>query len=137
MKKKKTKKERIEELEKRIEQLEEKLSKRVATSQQANNISATEGISGAFSYAIDSAQKQAPEFWYVDIQKEKDSELLPKFKEWFNKVTGGGFEFIFPLYGYSGWNSNNGYDCHGYCWGANSDKMQKITLNEWNHWFNK
>jgi hypothetical protein len=143
---KKTKKERIEELENLYQKLEEKFeafcsefSEKVVASQHSNNISATEGISGAFSYAIDSAQKQAPEFWYVDIVEEKDSELLPKFKEWYlKKAELSGFAKNWSVMGYAGRKNDNGYDREDNAEDfKNSDKMQKITLNEWNKWFNK
>jgi hypothetical protein len=83
-------------------------------------------------------KKQPPEFWYIDIVEEKDSELLPKFKKWYLKKINTRIDFIYSKYGFSGWRSFNGYDwisIRG--WEANSDKMQKITLNQWNNWFNK
>jgi len=126
---KKTKKERIEELEKRVEQLEKaieigmkELSK--LTDPKFNRFSQPE--------------KQAPEFWYVDIVEEKDSELLPKFKEWF--LEKAEFEWLFGSnnYGWSNSPSRNGYQATDILEDfVNSDKMQKITLNEWNNWFNK
>lgn len=189
---KKTKKQRIEELESLYKKLEEKFetfcsefSKKVATSQQVNNLSATEGISDAFSYAIDSVQKQnledaksmvndkdelwnffknehclnlldseiediihevnkyqqqkqAPEFWYVDIVEEKDSELLPKFKEWFDRAAKVSWNFDNNFYGYCGSVIYDGYYTHDILdYFENSDKMQKITLQQWNQWFNK
>jgi len=84
------------------------------------------------------SENQAPEFWYIDIVEEKDSELLPTFKEWFYVNIGFIVRFHFRLLGYSGINSNKGFDfgdeeIEFY----NSDKMQKITLNEWDSWFNK
>jgi hypothetical protein len=87
---------------------------------------------------IKESEKKAPEFWYVDIVEEKDSELLPKFKKWYLKKINTRIDFIYSKYGFSGWRSFNGYDwisIRG--WEANSDKMQKITLNQWNNWFNK
>lgn len=79
-----------------------------------------------------------PEFWYVDIVEEKDSELLPKFKEWFNDKSGQDYKFVSCFYGFSNLCINNGYECGSLIEHFdNSDKMQKITLNEWNMWFNK
>jgi hypothetical protein len=116
---KKTKKERIEELESEVKLL----------------ISRVEFLEKRY---LNIPEKQAPEFWYVDIVEEKDSELLPKFKKWYLKKINTRIDFIYSKYGFSGWRSFNGYDwisIRG--WEANSDKMQKITLNQWNNWFNK
>jgi hypothetical protein len=131
---KKTKTQRIEELEKRVEQLENKL----------NNFAFGLDFAQGESIQVETEIKQAPEFWYVDIQEEKDSELLPTFKEWFAKKVGFGIHFDYYKYGFSGAGHYDGYDWDGYDWvtitrdwEANSDKMQKITLNEWDSWFNK
>lgn len=81
---------------------------------------------------------KAPEFWYVDIVEEKDSELLPKFKEWYNKVTNGDFSFCYKIYGFFGYNFYNNFDFENQVeYLKHPDKMQKITLNEWDKWFNK
>ena len=85
--------------------------------------------------------KQSPEFWYVDIQEEKYSELLPKFKEWFVENSAEEWMFNSRFYGKSCFendNSSKGYQpTSSIEQFHNSDKMQKITLNEWNNWFNK
>jgi hypothetical protein len=88
---------------------------------------------------IKESEKQAPEFWYVDINEEKDSELLPTFKEWFSKKVEFRMSFDYSYYGYSNRGNYDGYDWVTYTrgWEGNSDKMQKITLNEWDTWFNK
>ncbi len=89
-----------------------------------------------------------PEFWYVDIQEEKDSELLPTFKEWFSKKVNFKINFDYSYYGYSNCGHFGGYDwvttrywegdlVTARNWEGNSDKMQKITLKEWDSWFNK
>jgi hypothetical protein len=127
---KKTKKERIEELEKRVEELE----KAVKIGMDELTKITTLRINGK----IKEPEKQAPEFWYIDIREEKDSELLPTFKEWFLKKINTRIDFIHSKYGFSGSRKFNGYDwisIRG--WEDNSDKMQKITLNEWDTWFNK
>jgi hypothetical protein len=128
---KKTKKERIEELEKRVEELE----KAVKIGMDELTKITTLRINGK----IKEPEKQSPQFWYVDIVEEKDSELLPRFKEWFLKKINTRIEFIHSKYGFSGWRNFNGYDWVTYTrdWEGNSDKMQKITLNEWSTWFNK
>jgi len=41
------------------------------------------------------------------------------------------------MYGISKYSPFNGYEPRLGGWYANSDKMQKITLNELNNWFNK
>jgi hypothetical protein len=127
---KKTKKERIEELEKRVKQLE----KAVKIGMDELTKITTLRINGK----IKESEKQAPEFWYVDIVEEKDSELLPTFKEWF--VEKAEFEWSFDSnnYGYSNSLWRKGYQASDEFEDfVNSDKMQKITLNEWNEWFNK
>jgi hypothetical protein len=87
---------------------------------------------------IKESEKQAPEFWYVDIQEEKDSELLPTFKEWFDEKVEFRINFEYYKYGYSGAGHYDGYDwVTTRDWEGNSDKMQKITLKEWDSWFNK
>lgn len=128
---KKTKKERIEELEKRVEQLE----KAVKIGMDELTKITTLRINGK----IKEYEKKAPEFWYVDIVEEKDSELLPTFEEWFSKKVGFGIRFEYSYYGYSNCGHYDGYDWVTYTrdWEGNSDKMQKITLNQWNTWFNK
>lgn len=120
---KKTKKQRIEELESEVKLL----------------ISRVEFLEKRY---LNISEKQAPEFWYVDIQEEKDSELLPKFKEWFVDKSGWNWDFNHNpfdnlFFGFSGCEENNGFEPKYEDWYSNSDKMQKITLNEWNHWFNK
>jgi hypothetical protein len=127
---KKTKKERIEELEKRVEELE----KAVKIGMDELTKITTLRINGK----IKESEKQAPEFWYVDINEEKDSELLPTFKEWFDEKVEFRINFEYYKYGYSGAGHYDGYDwVTTRDWEGNSDKMQKITLNEWNNWFNK
>jgi len=128
---KKTKKERIEELEKRVEQLE----KAVKIGMDELTKITTLRINGK----IKEYEKKAPEFWYVDIVEEKDSELLPTFEEWFSKKVEFRIHFEYSYYGYSNCGHYDGYDWVTYTrdWEGNSEKMQKITLNEWNTWFNK
>ena len=148
---KKTKKERIEELEKRVDQLESKLSNFAfgldfaqgldQTVIELHKVSELEKQYKCSPCTLPKLEekKQAPEFWYVDRVEEKDSELLPKFKEWFAKKVGFVIHFDYYKYGFSGAGHYDGYDWVTYTrdWEANSDKMQKITLNEWDMWFNK
>jgi len=138
---KKTKKERIEELEKRVEQLENLLKPEYKLPNSMDWIVKNHELNKCSPCTLPKLEdkKQAPEFWYVDIQEEKDSELLDVFKEWFVKKVGFGIHFDYYKYGYSGAGHYDGYDWVTYSrdWEGNSDKMQKITLNEWNMWFNK
>jgi len=158
----KTKKERIEELEKRVEQLENKrnledsksmdiekdyfpnLSKKYPLwnfFKNEHNLTLLDSEIDDVIHEVNKYQnlKQAPEFWYVDIVEEKDSELLPTFNEWYLKILGKEeLYFNWNFLGYSGINKYFGYDFEDEIEDFhNSDKMQKITLNEWNNWFNK
>ena len=158
---KKTKTQRIEELEKIVSDLQ----KRVKSLEEEKTITICTDVNhredGVIEVTLHDIQKQAPEFvdidpeigkvmnnfkpsyqspefWYVDIVEEKDSELLPKFKEWFDKNSREKWLFYNKYYGYSGYESFNGfYSEDNMERFHNSDKMQKITLNEWNEWFNK
>jgi len=174
---KKTKKERIEELEKRVEQLESdfkdfcsyvefKILEPDSSEIQKQNLEDDKSMvndkNELWKFFVDEhnltlldseiediihevnkyqQQKQAPEFWYIDIQEEKDSELLPKFKEWFVENSAEEWMFNSRFYGKSCFendNSSKGYQpTSSIEQFHNSDKMQKITLNEWNNWFNK
>jgi hypothetical protein len=136
---KKTKKERIEELEKIVSDLQ----KRVKSLEEEKTITICTDVNnredGVIEITLKDIEKQAPEFWYVDIVEEKDSELLLDFNIWFlNKTQKALLSYDWRFKGYSGGKFFYGYEFQKNTKHfKNSDKMQKITLKEWNTWFNK
>lgn len=78
--------------------------------------------------------KQFPKYWVVNIQENADHELLPKFKEWYNKITTKEWYFTSTYYGYSGHCLYNGY-CDKDNLSSFNNNPIIITLEEWHDHF--
>lgn len=73
--------------------------------------------------------KTFPKYWVVDIVENTDHKLLPKFKEWFKKVSENFWCFSDIYYGSLGMANFNWY------WADNESCLPTITLEEWHDHF--
>lgn len=70
-------------------------------------------------------KNELPKNWVIDTHAEKESPLMPKFKNWFNEINKQDNLFIFKYYGVN----------EGKCFCSDNDCFQLITLEEWNAFY--